>query len=61
MGEECRQLKNEVAGTHRQIAVLVTERDEFVSKAGSLQEALADAQARGIEADLKGTGLPRYV
>lgn len=56
----CRQLKAELAdGQHRQ-AVLVEERDDHEAQKRSLQAALVDARARGLEADLKGTGLPRY-
>ena len=56
----CRQLKAEVAdGQHRQ-AVLLEERDDQEATKRSLQAALVDARARGLEADLKGTSLPRY-
>ena len=56
----CRQLKAELADGQRREAVLVEERDDQEAQKRSLQAALVDARARGLEADLKGTGLPRY-
>lgn len=51
----------ELVDTHRRSATLLTERQELAVKTRSLQAALADAQARGLKADLIGAGLPRYV
>lgn len=57
----CRQLKAELADSQHRQAVLVEERDDHEAQKRSLQAALVDARARGLEADLKATGLPRYM
>lgn len=57
---ERRRLKAELSDSKRQMGVMTEERDGATAKACALQAALADSQARRLEADLKGTGLPRY-
>lgn len=58
-GAECRMLKAELTESKRRLAVLAEERDEQAAHVHLQRATLEDARAKVLEADLRGTSVPR--
>lgn len=58
---ECRDMKIELTEGQHRLAELADEENERKIKTRSLQEALVNAKARALEADMTESGLRRYI